>query len=110
MLVTTEALASRLISFIETPGPPPLGFHWHVRTSVLQARLSLIPSLQGACPPAYQNSSLPRNFERGIRSAEEDEEAADEQEQGRRLWHSSPSFAVASFMLTHFKFVNLQVH
>lgn len=57
LLVTTEVLASRLISFIETPGPPPLGFHWHVRPAVAQTRLSLIPSLRGGVP-----TSLPKQL------------------------------------------------
>lgn len=57
LLVTREVLAYRLISFIETPGPPPLGCHWHVRPAVTQARLSLIPSLQEGVP-----TSLPKQL------------------------------------------------
>lgn len=41
---------------------------------------------------------------------EEDQEAVDGQKQDRLLWHSSLSFAVVSYTLTHFKFVSLQVH
>lgn len=50
LLPTAEILTSLLISFIETPGPPPLGFPWHVRPAVTQARLCLIPSQREGVP------------------------------------------------------------
>ncbi len=67
LLLTAEVLTSVLISFIETPGPP----HW--ASLGMCALLSLRPDFpwsrhrRRACPPPYHNSSLLRNFERGIR-------------------------------------------
>lgn len=36
LLTAESSLTSQLISFIETPGPPPLGSLWHVRPAVTQ--------------------------------------------------------------------------
>lgn len=65
LLLTAEVLTSLLISFIETPGPPPLGFPWHVRPAVTQARLSLIPSLQEGVPTGLPQQLITQKIWKG---------------------------------------------
>lgn len=62
-----------------------------------------------ACPPPYHNSSLLRNFERGIRRVRRKMRRWADRNRGVALTQFPP-FAVAPFMLTHFCFVNPQVH
>ncbi len=62
-----------------------------------------------ACPPPYHNSSLLRNFERRIRRVWRKMKGWADRNRGVALTQFPP-FPVAPFMLTHFCFVNLQVH
>lgn len=65
-----------------------------------------------ACPPAYHNSSLLRNFERGIRRVRRKMRRrwADGKGGGGVTLTQFPPFPVVPFMLTHFYFVDPQVH
>lgn len=109
LLQTAEVLSSLLISFIETPGPPPLGFPWHVRPAVTQARLSLIPSLQEGVPTALPQQLITQKLLRGIRRVWRKMRRWADRSRSVTLTQFPP-FPVAPLMLTHFCSVNPQVH